>query len=137
MMRVKPLEWAEHKESGNWTAETPFGEFRVYRGHGDMWRFCVGRGDGYLPKPTLEEAKAAAQAHADQLVADMAQPVTPQDAARVLLGVEEILVVKSALLKVRHDNLEHNCTVPKEHTALLQKLDSALATPPTAQTGEE
>jgi hypothetical protein len=84
--------WDKHPDEQVWYAKLPEIEggifkrgytilpeqshFSLYDGFGSVAR-VLGR---YV---LVTEAKEAA--HADQLVADMAQPVTPQEAARVLL----------------------------------------------------
>lgn len=93
MVKAKPLEWDKHPDEQVWYAKLPEIEggifkrgytilpeqshFSLYDGFGSVAR-VLGR---YV---LVTEAKEAAQAHADQLVADMAQPVTPQEAARII-----------------------------------------------------
>ena len=98
-LRAKPLEWKKFGTLSfpEFCATTVVGDyFAQCDDETEMW-FASFEGADIEPQilgagdmPTADQAKAAAQAHADQLVADMAQPVTPQDAAQVLLMVDDV-----------------------------------------------
>jgi hypothetical protein len=82
MIRAKPLIWTI--QDGWLTAKTIFGTYKI-RDIGDAVQMFPPNAKIGSECWTLKEAKAAAQAHADQLVRDMTQPVTRQDAAQLLL----------------------------------------------------
>ena len=47
----------------------------------------------------------------------------------ITLEEKEIWIVKSAMCRVKNDNLKHGCHMPKEFTKLLIKIDEATSKP--------
>lgn len=85
--RVKPLDWTKKGY-----AETPFGKYHVvmedWSGQDDFWFVCfAGKPYGKCGEHGSEvAAKAAAQADYEARILAALEPVTVQEAARVLLG---------------------------------------------------
>jgi hypothetical protein len=93
--RVKPLSW-----TSKGYAETPFGNYLVVRedwsGQDDFWFVCfAGKPYGKCGEHGSEEAaKAAAQADYEARILAALEPVTVQEAARVLLDAMSDITAK-------------------------------------------
>ena len=86
MIRAKPLEW----KGGSAPFANSYFSRSVNVYTDDFVLLYMGSFIGEYG--SVDALLAAAQAHADNLVRDMAQPVTPEDAARVLLEDEFKLI---------------------------------------------
>lgn len=96
-MRVKPLEWSFF-DASTWWAETVGGLYRINeRGDGavilakdaDIMRYIDDNGDDWGGWPSIDHAKAAAQADYERRILSAIEPAptTAQQAAEVLLEV--------------------------------------------------